>query len=217
MNTTQAKPLTIWPVERKDGSYAVRICLNQGEMSLDLLQRLSGLMDQYAFTLRVTTAQRLNLAGVSKEQVEEIAEALGAVVRKCAPGVSVCTGAGVCRMGVQETGAISDTLVAVIQENGPYPFKIKSGVSGCKMSCGLSHVRDIGLVAGVKGWDLYFGGCATAHAAPGILLGKALTEEEAMRLVARGLVFYRENGKKRERIGGMVRRLGAEAVTAALL
>ena len=171
---------------------------------------------EYGLSLRITTAQRLNLAGISKEDLDAVVAALGAEVRKCPPGVTVCTGAGSCKMGVGETRRIGQRLVALIQDNGPYPFKIKSGVSGCKMSCGLSYVRDIGLVAGAKGWELYFGGCATSKACPGIVLGKGLREEQALEKVAKGLAFYKENGRKRERISGMVQRLGAEAVTRAL-
>lgn len=216
MNTTQSETISVWPVERKDGTYAVRICLEQGELPLPLLERLMAMIKEYGLSLRITTAQRLNLAGISKEQLDAVVAALGAEVKKCPPGVTVCTGAGVCKLGVQETRSISRKLVALIQENGPYPFKIKSGVSGCGMSCGLSYVRDIGLVAKAHGWDLYFGGSATSSPGPGVLLGTELSEEQVLGLVANGLAYYKENGKKRERIGGMVRRIGSEAIVRAL-
>lgn len=59
-----------------------------------------------------------------------------------------------CTFGMQETRELGNKLTRMIKENVPYPFKIKSGVSACRMGCGLSFVRDVGLVASAKGWKL---------------------------------------------------------------
>jgi len=111
---------------------------------------------------------------------------------------------------------LGNKLLATIKENAPYPFKIKSGVSGCKMGCGLSFVRDIGLVGSAKGWELYFGGSAMSKANVGIQLGSELSEGQVLEMVGKALSYYKENGKKRERIGSMVQRIGHDVVAGAL-
>lgn len=49
------------------------------------------------------------------------------------------------------------------------------------MACGMSYVKDIGLVATAKGWKLHFGCCATAKARSGVLLASSIAR--------RGLAF----------------------------
>lgn len=158
----------------------------------------------------------MNLEGIPKDKLTEVVESIGTAVEKAPPGVSVCTGAGICKYGVQESRGMGEKILAVVKKNGPYPFKVKSGVSGCKIACGLSFVRDIGLVGTPKGWDVHFGGAATKNAGLGIQLGTKLSEDEALELVTKALSFYKENGKKRERTSGMLKRLGAEAVLNAV-
>jgi NAD(P)H-nitrite reductase large subunit len=174
-------------------------------------------MDRFGLTdLRATTGQRLNLEGVPADRLDEVVEALGKRVAKCPPGISVCSGGAVCKYGKQETREIASRLLGVLKSNAPYPFKVKSGVSGCGMACGLSFVRDIGLVGGAHGWTVLYGGSARHRAAPGLVLAKGVGADEALALIDRGLAYYKEHGKKGERLGMMVRRLGSEAVLAAL-
>ena len=217
MNQIASESVTVMPVERTDGTYALRLCLNQGELSLGMMRRVMDVMAAHGLTtLRATTGQRMNLEGIPKDRLNDIVNALGVAVEKCPPGVSVCPGRAQCKYGRQDTRGMGDRLTALIKAHGPYPFKIKSGVSGCRMGCGLSFVRDIGLIAGAKGWELRFGGCATRKPDAGILLGNALSEDDVLRIVRLALHYYKENGKKSERISGMVRRLGHETVAEEL-
>lgn len=217
MNTVISMPIVVMPVARKDGSFALRLCLCQGELSIGMLHRVMDVMNAYGLpTLRATTGQRMNLEGIPKDKLEEIVAALGTSVEKCPPGVSVCPGSAECRYGKQETRELGRKLTSLVKENGPYPFKVKSGVSGCSFGCGLSFVRDIGLVGKSTGWDLYFGGSATFNPGPGVTLGKKLSEDEVLDRVRKALAFYKENGRKGERISRMVRRLGHEAVAESL-
>lgn len=217
MNSVVSKPVVVMPVERKNGTFALRLCLSQGELSFDMMKRVMDVMTTYDLpTLRATTGQRMNLEGIPADKVDEIAAALGTVVPKCPPGVSVCPGNVECRYGKQETRELGRMLSSLLKENGPYPFKVKTGVSGCSFGCGLSFVRDIGLVGKKSGWDLYFGGSATFNPGLGILLGTKLGVDNVLDNVRKALIFYKENGKKGERTSRMVRRLGHEFVAEAL-
>ncbi|CCO24430.1 nitrite and sulphite reductase 4Fe-4S region [Maridesulfovibrio hydrothermalis] len=217
MNNIVSEPLEFMPVERKNGTYALRLCLKQGELTAGMMKNVLDTMSRFGLTsLRATTGQRMNLEGIPKEKLNEVVESLGTAVEKAPPAMSVCSGAGLCKYGMQESRGMSDKLLAVVMQNGPYPFKVKSGVSGCKIACGLSFVRDIGMIGGPKGWDVNFGGAATKNAGLGVSLGKNLSEDEALELAAKALTFYKENGRKRERTSNMVRRLGAEALLEAV-
>lgn len=217
MDNIVAESVVVMPVERKDGTYALRLCLNQGQLTAGMMKTVMETMSKFNLSsLRATTGQRMNLEGIPKDKLNEVVESLGTAVEKAPPGVSVCTGAGICKYGVQESRGMGDKLLTVVKQNGPYPFKVKSGVSGCKIACGLSFVRDIGLVGTPKGWDVHFGGAATKNAGLGVQIGTRLSEVDALEMVSKALVFYKENGKKRERTSGMLRRLGADAVLEAL-
>ncbi len=216
MNTV-SESITIMPLERKDGTFALRLCLSQGELSIGMMRRVMDVMTAYGLpTLRATTGQRMNLEGVPANKVDEIVDALGTAVSKCPPGVCVCPGSMQCKYGRQQTRELGRELSVLLKENGPYPFKVKTGVSGCSFGCGLSFVRDIGLVGKNAGWDLYFGGSATFNPGLGILLGSKLDANEVLDAVRKALIFYRENGKKGERTSRMLRRLGREAVAQSL-
>lgn len=217
MNNIVAEPVVVMPVERKDGTFALRICLSQGQLTMGMMKTVMETMDKFNLTsLRVTTGQRMNLEGIPKGKLDEVVESIGTAVKKAPPTVGVCTGVGVCKYGVQDSRGMGEKLLALVKQNGPYPFKIKSGVSGCKISCGFSFVRDIGLVGTPKGWDVHFGGGAARNVRAGVKIGSKLGEAEALELVTKALAFYKENGKKRERTSGMVNRLGAEALLDGL-
>lgn len=217
MDNIVAEKLTVAPVERKDGTYALRLCIKHGQLTAGMMKTVMETMQKFNLnSLRATTGQRMNLEGIPKEKLNEVIESLGTSVEKAPPGVSVCTGAGICKYGMQESYGMADRLLAVVKENGPYPFKVKSGVSGCKMACGMSFVRDVGMVGGPKGWEVHFGGSPRKDAGLGVVLGSKVTEAEALELAEKALLFYKENGRKRERTSGMLRRLGAEAVLEAV-
>lgn len=217
MEDIVSEPLVFMPIERKDNTYALRLCLNQGLLTPGMTRSVMEVMEAYpGVTLRATTGQRMNLEGVSKDKLNDIIAAFGSSVPMCPPGVSVCPGDELCKYGKQETREIGERLLEVVKANGPYPYKVKSGVSGCAMGCGLSFVRDIGLIGFDKGWNVYLGGSARHRAAPGLCLAKGVDADEALALVERGLIYYRDTARKGERFGMMVRRLGHEVVADAL-
>ncbi|NDV25255.1 nitrite reductase [Desulfovibrio sp. JC010] len=217
MDNIVAESLTAMPVERKDGTYALRIPLDQGKCTPGMMKTVMETMAKFDLTsVRVTTGQRLNLEGIPKEKLDEVIASLGTKIDKVPPTVGVCTGVGVCKYGVQDSRGMGKKLLAVIKANGPYPFKIKSGVSGCKMVCAFSNVRDIGLVGTPKGWDVLFGGGAARNVRAGVKIGTKLADDEALALIEKALDFYKENGRKRERISGLIDRLGEEALLEAV-
>lgn len=217
MDNIVAEPLVVMPVERKDDTYALRIALSQGEITPGMMKTVMETMTKFNLTsLRVTTGQRLNLEGIPKDKLEEVVASIGSSVKKAPPTVGVCTGVGVCKFGVQDSRGMGKKLLDLVKQNAPYPYKVKSGVSGCKISCGFSYVRDIGLVGSPKGWDVYFGGGAARNVRSGVKIGTNLNDNEALALIKKALEFYKENGRKRERTSGFVNRIGEDALFEAV-
>ncbi len=90
------------------------------------------------------------------------------------------------------------------------PNKLKMAVSGCQLNCSESVVRDIGLVGKSEGWTLMIGGNVGPKPRLAKELTDALDDEAALALVERLVAFYRDSGKKGERLGKMVARTGLE-------
>ena len=63
---------------------------------------------------------------------------------------------------------------------------------------------------------VYVGGTWGKHTRTGTRLSRYYTEEELEDLVAKTILWYRENGYKKERLGAAIDRLGVEALEAAL-
>jgi NAD(P)H-nitrite reductase large subunit len=97
------------------------------------------------------------------------------------------------------------------------PAKLKVGVSGCPMTCAEGYVRDIGLIGKRSGWIVTFGGNSGGRPRIAEVVAEGLTSEQAIGLVDKLVAYYRQNGKKRERVARMVERLGIAAVKAAVL
>lgn len=214
---TATEAIKVMPIERLDGTHCLRLCVDQGLLTTDMTRRVLEIMEAHpGVTLRATTGQRMNLEGIPSDKVDEIIAKLGTPIPKCPPHISVCAGGGLCKYAQLETRDFGFRLKKLIMDNGPYPFKVKSGVSGCGMGCAMSFVRDIGLVAKAKGWDVLYGGSAKHRAAPGLRIAKSVTEDEALAAIEKGLVFYKENARQGERIGMLVRRLGHDVVSEAL-
>jgi NAD(P)H-nitrite reductase large subunit len=91
---------------------------------------------------------------------------------------------------------------------------MKMAVSGCQLNCSEAVVRDIGLVGKAEGWTLMIGGNVGPKTRLATELTEALDDEAALALVERLGAFYRDNGKKGERLGKMVARTGMEPFEA---
>ena len=90
MDNIVAESLSAMPVERKDGTYALRIPLVLGQFTPGMMKTVMDTMTKFNLTsLRVTTAQRLNLEGIPKDKLDEVIASLGVKVDKVPPTVGV--------------------------------------------------------------------------------------------------------------------------------
>jgi len=96
------------------------------------------------------------------------------------------------------------------------PGKFKMAVSGCRLSCAESWVRDIGLIGQKDGWTLVVGGNVGANPRIAQVAAEGLDDEGMYAAIEKVLGFYTKKAKKGERIGKMLGRIGLEGVKAAV-
>jgi len=170
--------------------------------------------------VKITGGQRIDLLGVTKEQLPAVWEELGMpsghAYAKAVRTVKTCVGTDFCRFGLGDAIGLGIELETAME--GLYtPHKVKSAVTGCPRNCAEAYVKDIGLVAVEGGWEIYVGGAAGATVRKGDLLARVDTPQEAKRLALVFLQHYREQAEYLERTYAYVERVGIDAVRAAVL
>ena len=208
-------------LQRDKETYAIVPRTPAGLLTPEFLEQLAGVVRKYDIPItKITSGHRLALVGLKKDDIAKVWKDLGTDVGRatelCLHYVQACPGNAVCSLGVQ------DSLGMGIELEKRYigvemPAKLKVGVSGCPMTCAEGYVRDIGLIGKRSGWIVAYGGNSGGRPRIGDVLAEKLTTEEAIALVDKLVEYYRQNGKKRERVARMVDRLGIEAVKEAVL
>jgi len=202
--------------QRGSGLYSIMARTPLGQVTPEQFNLINSVVQEFGIPeLRLTARQRLQLKGIPEDKIEAVIERLGAVGEVCKYIVQACVGNTSCRMGVQNSMEMAAKLEEFL--NGyQLPAKLKSGVSGCSMSCGESYVRDVGLVGRKNGWTVVFGGNAGKRVRKGDTLAEDVSPERALEIVGKALAFYSENAKPKERTARFVERIGVEAVREAV-
>jgi NAD(P)H-nitrite reductase large subunit len=89
-------------------------------------------------------------------------------------------------------------------------------VSGCKLSCAESWVRDIGLIGQDDGWLLTIGGNVGSSPRIGKELVGGLDDNAVIEAIEKVVACYTEIAKKGERLGKTIERVGLDPFKEAL-
>ena len=203
-------------VQHGGGLYSVTPRMPLGQITPEHLNIINSVVQEFNLPgVRVTAGQRLKIQGIPEARVKDVLAKLGPVGEFCKYYVQACPGTTACRLAMQDSMDMGARLEEFL--NGfTLPWKLKTGVSGCSMSCSESYVRDVGLVGKKNGWTVVFGGNAGKRVREGDVLAEDVSEEKALEIIAKALDFYSENAKKRERTARFVERVGIEAVRDAI-
>lgn len=207
-------------LQRDKETYAVAPHIPCGVVTPELLRKIADTAEKYnAQALKITGATRIAIVGIREEDIDDVWEELGmspgAAVGLCVRSVRACPGTTFCKLGQQDALGIGMKLDE--QYHGmELPGKFKMAVSGCKINCAESWVRDLGLFGKPNGWTLVIGGNVGSNPRIAEELASDLSDEQALEKTARVIAYYRENAKKGERMGKMIERMGFDAVSAAL-
>ncbi|MCK4838625.1 MAG: NAD(P)/FAD-dependent oxidoreductase [Desulfobulbaceae bacterium] len=208
-------------LQRDKETYAIVPRTPAGMLTPEFLEQLAAVVRKYDIPItKITSGHRLALVGLKKDDIAKVWDELGTDVGRaselCLHYVQACPGNSVCSLGVQ------DSLGMGLELEKRYvgvdmPAKLKVGVSGCPMTCSEGYVRDIGLIGKRSGWIVAYGGNSGGRPRIGDVVAEELSTEDAIALVDKLVEYYRQNGKKRERVARMVDRLGIEAVKETVL
>lgn len=208
-------------IQRDKLTYAIAPHIPCGVVTPDTLRRLADVAEKYnAAALKITSAARIAIVGIKEEDVDNIWSDLGmspgAGVGLCVRSVKACPGTTFCKRGIQDSLSMGMKLDG-IYHGMELPSKLKLGISGCPNQCAETCIKDIGLVGMKNGWKLLVGGNGGAKPRLAVELMNNISDEEAVSAIDRIIVFYKENGKKNQRIGGMIEDMGLEEFKAKIL
>jgi NAD(P)H-nitrite reductase large subunit len=200
--------------QRDKQTYAIAPHIPCGVVTPELLRKLADIAEKYdAQAIKITGASRIAIVGLKEEDIDSVWQELGmdkgAAVGLCVRSIRACPGNSFCSIGKQDSLGMGMKL-DVVYHGYELPGKFKMAVSGCKLSCSESWVRDVGLIGEADGWRLVAGGNVGASPRIANELITGLDDTQAMEAVKKTVEFYQANAKKGERLGKMIDRMGIE-------
>ena len=208
---------------QKDGTYSVVPRMWGGVTSAAELRAIADVVDEFAIpTVKVTGGQRIDLLGVSKEDLPAVWSRLNAAglvsghaYGKALRTVKTCVGSDWCRFGTQDSTGLGVRLEKFMWGSWT-PAKVKLGVSGCPRNCAEATCKDIGVVCVESGYEIHIGGAAGLEVRKTELLTKVASENEAVWAICAVTQLYREQAWYLERIWTWIARVGLEAIRAEI-
>ena len=197
----------------ENNTYNVLPGLKTGILTTEYLEKLAAVAKKHHIPfLKITSAQRLAIAGHKPETAEKIWAELG---QKGGPQkpvgihyIQACPGIKWCKYGRQDSLELSEKIDKAFGSL-PLPAKTKVGISGCPLNCCESYVRDIGVFGKKNGWTLVFGGNGGGCPRIADIVAEDLNDDQVIELIGKCLEFYRGNARKMERTGRLMRRIKA--------
>jgi NAD(P)H-nitrite reductase large subunit len=201
-------------------TYAIAPHIPCGVVTPDLLRKIADVSEKYqAKAIKITGATRLAIVGLKESDIDAVWEELsmdkGAAVGLCVRSIRACPGTTFCKLGKQDALGMGMKLDQKYHA-AALPGKFKMAVSGCKLSCSESWVRDIGLIGFPKGWTLTIGGNVGMTPRIGRELTTGLDDDQVMAAVEQVISVYTDQAKPGERLGKMIERVGLDPFKSAL-
>lgn len=201
-------------IQRDKATYAVAPHIPCGVVSPETLRKLADVAEKYnVAALKITSAARIAIVGLKEEDVDNVWKDLdmspGAGVGLCVRSIKACPGTTFCKRGIQDSLSMGMKLDS-IYHGMQLPSKFKMGVSGCPNQCAETCIKDIGLVGMKNGWKILVGGNGGVRPRLSVELMNNVPGEEALAVIEKIITFYKENGKKNQRIGALLDELGMD-------
>lgn len=203
-------------------TYIVMPDMDAGMLSPEDLEKIADVVKRYNVPrTKITGAQRIAFLGIEPQQLESLQKELNTPAKPPHKNgrlhyIQACPGNTWCKYGVGDTLHLHDRLKKLELQN-PLPSKVKVGISGCRMCCCESWVRDVGLVAEKNGWRFTFGGNGGGRPRIGDIVADGLTEDEAVALIEKTLLYYSTTAQFKTRSARFMERVGIETLQKAVL
>jgi NAD(P)H-nitrite reductase large subunit len=210
-------------LQRDKKTYAIVPRIPMGVLTPEILEALAKVSRKYKVRIiKITSGQRIALVGLNPEDVEkawnDLAMDVGPAEGLCVHYVQACPGTLTCKFGQGDSiGLAAKVEQGYVGKQDVIPAKTKIGVSGCRLCCAESYLRDIGAVAEPDGWKVIVGGNSGGRPRIGDLIAEKLTDDQALVLIKECIDYYAKNSKPRERVPRFVERIGIEAFKKGVL
>jgi len=202
-------------------TYAIMPGIKMGMLTPDDLEKIASICRKFDVPVaKITGAQRLAMLGMEPEMLDALKKELQIPdslphTRNRIHYVQACPGSEWCKYGTGNSLAVGEQIEQ-LELQGPLPYKVKVGVSGCRFCCCESWIRDVGLVSQRNGWKLIFGGNGAGRPRIGDVVAEDLNDDEAVALVEKCLNFYIRNAKFKTRSARFMERVGIDELKKGL-
>ncbi len=197
-----------------------------GDATSDEMDFIADLADRYSFNeVRVSYHQNLILPHVERARLQDLfgeldTRGLARANIDLASDIICCPGGDFCSLAnaksIPLSAAIAGKLAPIEDDLGP----IAINVSGCINACAHHHVGHIGVLgvekAGEDWYQVLVGGRPTGAGRLGVLIGKAVREEDVPGIIDRLARHYLAVRFAGESFIAAVERLGVDDFKAAL-
>ena len=216
-------PLTRWPddnrargfaglyPQREEGRYMQRLKVLGGRLTAPEWRGLADLLERrrLGHPLHLTTRQDVELHGVDPQMAPELQAELADLGLSCLGAcgdtlrnVTVCPGAGLCR-GSRDLAPLAWAIRRVLEAHPrlyDLPRKFKISISGCKQSCAMPWISDLGFVEVGDGKLRAIGaGSLGARPRTGIELYDGLESADCVALALAGIELLLAEGERTNR------------------
>ncbi len=207
-------------VQRDLETFSIAPHIPGGFVEPAMLRKIADVAEKYgAKYVKLTGAQRIVIIGIKEEDLDnawaefkDSSKAIGLTIRS----IQMCPGTRACKRAKQDSPGLGFALDKEFYGK-PAPAKFKMGVAGCANGCSDPWMKDLGFFGTDSGFTAVVGGKGGGTAKVGKVIAEGLTAEQAMKLTAKVVAFYRQNGKTPERLGATIERVGYEAFSKAIL
>ena len=208
-------------LQRDKESYAIVPHFALGLVTAEQLRKVADVAEKYELpVMKITSASRIAMVGFKEDQIDQAWKDLGIdpghAIGMCVRSIKACPGTAICSRGKQDSLGLGMELDKKFH-GFELPNKFKMGVSGCVNNCAETPIKDLGFVGTKKGWTVLVGGNAASRPQLAQELIKDLSDEEALEMADKVMEFFKENGKKSERLGRTINRVGFDVFKEAVL
>jgi len=194
-------------------TYAVTPHIPCGKVTPQLLRKIADTAEKYHAEMKLTSACRIAILGLTAEEVDLVWADLGMTpgyaTGSRVQSVKVCPGTTWCKKGVKDSMTMGEVLDR-LYTGRQMPGKVKIAVSGCANQCAETSIKDIGLVGFKNGWRLLAGGSGGARPRLAEEIARDLSDKEALALIEEIFSLYLSKGKKKQRLGHFIEKTGLE-------
>lgn len=194
-------------------TYSITPHIVGGFIKPEILEKISKVAKKYNATLKLTSGQRILIGNLKEEDLPKIWEDLGmepAVKgQNTVKNIEICP-AGFCKRMKYNTIGIGMKL-SKKYHGMDMPCRTKFGVAGCRNACGSVYSKDIGIIADIDGSLIVTaGGSSGFNPRISNIIDRSLSENEALNLIEKIVVYYKENADLGEKLGIFIDRIGLD-------